>query len=150
MTIKIRNSLWTRVAFLVPLPLLLTLWLVTRTTEARWWFWYWSGFAVVNIAAWSWFGVDLTPTEAVVNSLRRRRIPLWAVQSIVQEPFMGGRRVVLWTVHGERVPLRAPMIDFTGLGSPRFEQQFHRIGRWWWDHRAAPPWQPGAPVRPPW
>jgi hypothetical protein len=79
--------------------------------------------------------IDLTPTEAKVNSLRRRRIPWSAVQAVTQEPLMGGRRVVLWTVTGERVPLRAPLVDFTVIGDGAFDDRFHVIGRWWLSHR---------------
>jgi hypothetical protein len=87
--------------------------------------------AAVTIAAQSWFGINLTETEAVVNNLRRRRLPWCDIAAVTQEPFMGGTRVVLWTIGGDRVPLRSPLVDMTGIGRRRFESDFQVIGRWW-------------------
>jgi hypothetical protein len=106
----------------------------------------WLCLWLAGVGAQFWFGVDLRPTEAVVNSIRHRRIPWAEIQAVTQEPFMGGRRVVLWTVAGERVPLRAPCVDFTGIGAESFERRFHLIGRWWLDHRAPTPADVAAPA----
>ena len=51
-----------------------------------------------------------------------------------QESFLGGRRVVLWTIQNERIPLRAPALDFTSLGRRQFEADFRLIGNWWIEH----------------
>jgi hypothetical protein len=89
---------------------------------------------VVVFAGASWFGINLSRTEAVVNSFRRRHTPWTRVQSIRQESFRGGRRVVLWADQNERIPLRAPMLGFTSLGRRRFDSDFARIGSWWIEH----------------
>jgi hypothetical protein len=91
----------------------------------------------------AWFGVNLTPTHAVVNSIRRDRVSWGRVQAVVEEPFLGGRRVVLWTDEGRRIPLRAPIVDFTSVGARRFDRDFHTIGQWWLQHRG-PDWQPSS------
>lgn len=89
-----------------------------------------------------WFGITLTPTEAIVHSLRWRRIPWSQVQAVTQEPFCGIRRVVLWTPNG-RQPLRAPVTQWFGLGKERFERDYHAIGQFWLAHRG-PDWQQQA------
>jgi hypothetical protein len=89
------------------------------------------------VAMQFWFGVDLRATDVVVNSIRYRRIPWGQIQAVTQESFMGGRPVVLWTVAGQSVPLRAPFVDFTGIGAETFERRFHVIGRWWLDRRGS-------------
>lgn len=86
-----------------------------------------------------WFGVTLTETDAIVYGLRRRRVPWSRIQAVTHEPFLGSRRVILWTDSG-RVPLRAPS-TYLGLGSERFDRDYHRLGQSWLAHRG-PDWQP--------
>jgi hypothetical protein len=91
-----------------------------------------AGLAALNVGLNAWFGVDLTPTGVVVNNLRhRRRLPWASIRAVTVEPFAGGSRVVIWTNDGRRVPLRYPLIDFTGIGRKQFEQGYHTIGQWW-------------------
>jgi hypothetical protein len=90
------------------------------------------------------FGIDLTPTDAVVYNLRRRRIAWRQIQAVTQERYAGCRRVVLWTDTADRIELRAPSLDIIPLGRGRFERDFHTIGRWWLQHRG-PDWQPVRP-----
>lgn len=95
-----------------------------------------------------WFGITLTPSHAVVNNLRRRKVSWSDVQAVTTENLLGAWRTVLWT-STERVPLRAPMTFIGSLGAERFERDFHAIGQWWLAHRGAD-WQParaGDPVR---
>jgi hypothetical protein len=82
----------------------------------------------------SWFGINLTPTVAVVHGFRRRRIPWPQIQGVAPEPFMGGWRVVLSTNTGKRIPLRAPIIDLFGTNKRGFHNGFHTIGQWWLQH----------------
>jgi hypothetical protein len=140
-TIKIRASIGFRLAYLAAVIVVLFIYSLSPVDGARWFFYYWLALGPIIFVMNSWFGLDLTATEAKVNSFRRRRVPWSAVQAVTQEPFMGGRRVVLWTVAGERVPLRAPIVDFTGIGGGAFEDRFHVIGRWWLAHRGSA-WAP--------
>jgi hypothetical protein len=131
--VKIRSWKWLGVVYLFPAVFCLGLFFASGSND---------GFLLAQGEVWlvgavlfgwaqSWFGIDLTPTEVVVNSLRRRRLPWPDVQAVTQEPHLGGRRVVLWTVAGECVPLRAPVVDMLGFGSRNFEQKFHLIGQNW-------------------
>lgn len=83
----------------------------------------------------AWFGIDLTPDAAVINNFRRRVIPWSDVAAITQQRRLGTRRVILWTTRGERVGLRAPFVDVTGIGSRTFDADFRTIGEWWLAHR---------------
>jgi hypothetical protein len=44
--------------------------------------------------------------------------------------------VILWTMTGERVPLRTP-VDALGIGTRRFDERFHLIGQSWLAHNPA-------------
>jgi len=56
-----------------------------------------------------WFGVTLTPDEAIVHNLRRRRIAWRDIQTIQAERLFGNRIVVLYEASGRRTRLRAPL-----------------------------------------
>jgi hypothetical protein len=86
-----------------------------------------------------WVGVTLTETHAIVYRRLRRRVPWSQIQAITQEPFLGSRRVVLWTRQG-RVALWAPTTCF-GLCAKRFERDFHALGQFWLAHRGDA-WEP--------
>ncbi|WP_181802192.1 hypothetical protein [Streptomyces shenzhenensis] len=91
------------------------------------------------------FGITLTPSEAVVHSLRRRPIPWSDVQAVQIESLLGSRAVVIYEAGGRATRLRAPSTGFLSWDRG-FEEKFHTIGRWWLDHRG-PDW---IPVPPPW
>jgi hypothetical protein len=137
-TIKVRASLRYRLFVLSPLLVLLPASLLTGSFFIHQLTWTWFFYSVAASVIGSWFGINLTSSEAVVHNIRRRRIPWSAVQSITREPFMGGHRVVLWMVDRQPVPLRAPVVDFTGVGARAFETRFHVIGQWWLAHRESP------------
>ena len=102
----------------------------------------------VNQGSLRYFGVVLTPTEAVVRNWRSRRIALSDVQAVTLEWYLGSRRLVIWTRQG-RVPLRAPVAPLGLLGG-HLERSYHTIGQWWLAHRG-PEWVPPAQPAPlPW
>jgi hypothetical protein len=102
--------------------------------------WAWIAVAglVIVVFIGARVGVDLTPTHAVVRTLRSRSVP-WADIAAVAHGTQGGsRRVFLWTTQGKRIPLRAPVAGFPYGGRKHYERDLHTIGQWWLDHRPAP------------
>lgn len=95
---------------------------------------------VVSVALTSSVGITLTPTAAVVHTLRRRNIPWCDVRAVRIENVMGTRTVVICEANGRSTRLRAPVSGFPRWDR-RFEEKFHTIGRWWLDHRG-PDWTP--------
>lgn len=81
-----------------------------------------------------WFGVTLTPDEAIVHNLRRRRIAWRDIQTIQAERLFGNRIVVLYEASGRRTRLRAPLSGFLNWDR-RFEEKFDAIGQRWSTHR---------------
>ncbi|KPI02346.1 hypothetical protein OK074_5347 [Actinobacteria bacterium OK074] len=100
---------------------------------------------VLGVLLPSYFGVNLTPSAAVVHNFRRRTIPWADIQGIQIESILGARTVVLYEANGRRTRLRAPTTGFLAW-DPGFEEKFHVIGGWWLEHRG-PNW---TPVPPPW
>jgi len=99
------------------------------------------------------FGITLTPSVAVVHTLRRRTIPWADVRGIQTESIRGIKTIVLYETNGRFTRLRAPS---TGFLAPdrHFEEKFHVIEDWWRTHRG-PDWNPVSapparnPVAPP-
>lgn len=89
--------------------------------------------AAALICLTRWFGVTLTPDEAIVHNLRRRRIAWRDVRTVQIERFSGTRIVVLYEANGRRTRLRAPMAGFLNRDNS-FEEKFHVIGQWWVRH----------------
>jgi hypothetical protein len=135
-TIKIRESIKFRLFRLAMLVVTLALLLASNL---------WTPLVLVfglivgsaTVVGGHWFGVDLTASDAVVNNLRRQRIPWAGVQAVTRESRMGVQSVALWTVGGERIRLAAPSANFLrlDLSARDFEQRFHIIGQWWLEHR---------------
>ncbi|MEU9454822.1 hypothetical protein [Streptomyces sp. NPDC048277] len=94
------------------------------------------------IASWP-FGVTLTPSAAIVHTLRRRTVPWSNVQAIQIESLLGSRTVVIYEAGGRTTRLRAPITGFLNWDRG-FEEKFHTIGRWWLAHRG-PDWVPVPP-----
>jgi hypothetical protein len=143
--VKLRTLWCYRIVGFIPLAIFMVVYVVTLAhvlATPKWLVYEWLFIAFFILTAHSWFGVNLTETELVVNSFRRRHIPWANIQAITQERFLGGRRVVVWTDQNERIPLRIPIVDFTGIGSANFERQYHVLGQWWLSHRG-PWWAPG-------
>ena len=113
----------------------------TEVTET---FGMWTVMPIVLLIAGRYFGVTLTPSTAVVHSLRRRTIQWAEIQAIHMEPYQGTRTVVIYEAGGRRTRLRAPLSGFLAWDSG-FDEKFHTIGMWWLEHRG-PDW---AAVPPP-
>ncbi|MPY59543.1 hypothetical protein [Streptomyces spongiae] len=103
----------------------------------------WIAMPLLGLLPFPRFGVTLTPSAAVVRNVRRRTIQWSNVQAVQVEQTMGTRRVVLYEAGGRRTPLRVPITGFPAWDS-RFEEKFHTIVRWWFDHRG-PDWTPVPP-----
>lgn len=136
--VRIRVSAWARYGLLTAAVVLLIASILLRSSPWRIWTSDASSFAVIYGLGACWFGITLTPTTAVVNGFRRRRVPWSDVRAVTQEDFLGGRRIVLWTTTGRRIVVRYPVVDFSGLGRTRFEAGFHTIGQWWLAYRSGP------------
>ena len=141
---RLRASLFVSVATLLPLALPLA-WIASRThppsnLPAAAWVSY-LAIALAFLAVDHWYGITLTPDEAVIHSLGNTRIRWANVQGITQESYAGVRRIIVWTDDGRRVRLRAPVMPFPRIGRRKFDEAFHTIGRWWLAHRG-PAWEP--------
>ncbi|MFI1096304.1 hypothetical protein [Streptomyces sp. NPDC020917] len=93
-------------------------------------------FVLVSWAQGWWFGITLTPRDAVVHGLRRRTIPWTRVADVRAEPFAGGRRVVLYETDGRRTPLRMPSTAMLSWDRA-FEAKAATIRAWWLRHGPA-------------
>lgn len=95
----------------------------------------------VNVVVLGWVswrrtrvGVDLDEHQAVVRGLFTLRVAWDAVQAVVVEKVLGGRRTVLVTP-GRRYRLRAPL---AGLLYPDrdFDAKLDALRSWWLAHRS--------------
>lgn len=81
------------------------------------------------------FGIDLTPESAIVRGFRRRRVPWRRVQAVVGRTNPNGTSAVwLALENGQSVTLPYPATLFRAENA-QFENDFHRIDRWWLAHR---------------
>ena len=90
-----------------------------------------------------WTGANLTPTELEIHGLRRRSIRWHEIQLLTAERSWRTVRIVVWTVRGERIVLRAPTITAWGSNRQRFARDYRTIERYWLAYRG-PYWQPAA------
>ena len=105
------------------------------------WAWaqYFALLGLFVLLCWAqgwWFGVTLTPRDAVVHGLRRRTIPWTRVADVRAEPFAGGRRVVLYETDGRRTPLRMPSTAMLAWDRA-FDAKTATIHAWWLRHGPA-------------
>jgi hypothetical protein len=145
MSIRFRPPLWPQLFILLPglasgLHIMLVLHIEVGFLIP------WIALLVLTCALGRWFGITLTTTDAVLYSLRPRRIPWTSIQAVTQEHVIGTRQVALWTDTGQRIALRAPIVAWPGVGNKQFDKHFHTIGRWWLEHRGAD-WSPAPPPR---
>jgi hypothetical protein len=104
-----------------------------------------AGLLVMVFLESCWFGITLTPTEAVVRSWRVQRIPWSDVQGITQQPiFFRGFRLLLWT--SDRCVELRTMRTLLGFGRDELTEDYHQIGRWWLTYRGES-WTP-TPLTP--
>lgn len=90
-----------------------------------------------------WAGVDLNPAELEVHKFGRRRIAWHDIQLLTAEKSWGTVRMVVWTVRGERIALRAPTMLARSAKRERFVYDFHTIEQYWQAYRG-PYWQPAT------
>ncbi|HEX2904749.1 MAG TPA: hypothetical protein VHO01_14955, partial [Jatrophihabitans sp.] len=76
-------------------------------------------------------GADLSPLGLELHGLRRRRLAWAEVQLLTAERSRGSVRVVVWTVRGERLPLRAPTLTRWTRRRDRYVDDLRAI-EWYW------------------
>ncbi|MFK4099597.1 hypothetical protein ACI2L1_05855 [Streptomyces sp. NPDC019531] len=104
----------------------------------------WAALLFVPLIMNRHFGITLSQSTAIVHNLRRRTIQWAEVQVIRIEYVLGTRTVVIYEADGRRTSLRAPITGFLSWDR-EFEEKFHKIGRWWLEHRG----EDWVPVPPP-
>jgi hypothetical protein len=103
--------------------------------------------AVLMLAFAGALRVRLDPAGIRIRTVARSQLVSWPeIRTITVEPQLrGGRRVVVWTTFGVRVPLPVPMVTSANYNEAAFLRGYHQIGQYWLAHR---PVQPVAPVQP--